>query len=112
MDRFCNAEGVSKLQPRVARASALPWVTTETDHRNSERVAEGSLPQTPVEFAKSDQSEFTVDLIHSYPDSERDRKFIERLKLHVLATLSGFRPKVRSIPRVARWRAQPWAGIN
>jgi hypothetical protein len=67
--RFVNAEGVSKFQPRVARASALPWVTTKTNRRNPERVAEPSA-QTPIEFVNLDQPGFTVDLVPSDPDSE------------------------------------------
>jgi len=35
-----NAEGVPKFQPRVARASALPWEINEEFRRNREGVAE------------------------------------------------------------------------
>jgi len=35
-----NADGVRKLQPRVVRVSALPWVTGTDINRNPERVAQ------------------------------------------------------------------------
>jgi hypothetical protein len=51
---FCdakkNAEAVHHFQPRVARASALPWATSKT-YRNAEGVAENLRPL--VEFANS-----------------------------------------------------------
>jgi len=35
-----NAEGVRNIQPRVARVSALPWVTRKSFNCNPERVAD------------------------------------------------------------------------
>jgi hypothetical protein len=35
-----NAEGVREFQPRVARASALPWDIESQIHSNPERVVE------------------------------------------------------------------------
>jgi hypothetical protein len=37
---YTNAEGVREFQPRVARASALPWDTEVRNRCNPERVAE------------------------------------------------------------------------
>jgi hypothetical protein len=49
-----NAEGVREFQPRVARASALPWVTTKTFVATLKGLtSQGSLTQTPVEFQES-----------------------------------------------------------
>jgi hypothetical protein len=43
-------------------------------------------------------------------NSERVREFTERLKQTLVATPSRLRGNVTCYPRVARWRAQPWAG--
>jgi hypothetical protein len=61
-----NAEGVSKFQPRVARASALPWSNNQKVCRNPERVAEGFSRKTPVEFARSHELGTTLDFIRCY----------------------------------------------
>ena len=81
----------ANLQPRVARASALPWVSCIRIRTNPEKGCDRS--------SKRSLNSLTVSAQFCGAGTKRFTQ-----------PFQGYLMMRRLLPRVARWRAQPWAG--